>query len=315
MFTYEMRPSRITSVCTARYALLSTTRWVRASSSSGARRAVEVLARAARVVERDLARPVERARRAHAEERAVEGAARERLADDRVLARREDQRERRRAVAQVGSGDLPGLRRETGAVEDVVRDLEGDAEREPEGAEALVPRGEQAGRLEQAPRLERAPLEVRVDRRVGVVELPPLHRLAAREVDRGRREDPDALLVAGRGELGERAREQVVAARERRGRAVRRPRRGAAAPELRRVEDVVVDERGHVEELHRRRGRERRRRVERGREEAQRRPEPLPAGGERLGADRRHDALAAPDDRRQALLELVEEGREAAAPP
>ena len=54
-----------------------------------------------------------------------------RPADDLVLSRGEDERQRRHALAQVGAGDLPGLDRVAGAVEDVVCDLEGDAEARP----------------------------------------------------------------------------------------------------------------------------------------------------------------------------------------
>ena len=104
-----------------------------------AERAVEAGARAARVVERDLARALERAGLGDADERAVERPAGERAPDDRVLARGEEQRQRRRALAQVGAGDLAGLDRLARAVEDVVGDLEGDPEREPELAEAPSP--------------------------------------------------------------------------------------------------------------------------------------------------------------------------------
>ena len=55
---------------------------------------------------------------------------------------------------------------------------------------------EQARRLEQLPGLERAPLEVVLDRRVRVVALAPLHRLAARERERRVGEHGDALGVA-----------------------------------------------------------------------------------------------------------------------
>ena len=108
-------------------------------------------------------------------------------AHDLVLLRGEQERHRRRPLAQVGAGDLPGLLGLAGAVEDVVGDLEGDPEREAVRAERRVAAGaEQAGGLEELPGLERAALEVGVDRRLGTACLRALQRLAARE-RRGRR--------------------------------------------------------------------------------------------------------------------------------
>ena len=118
-----------------------TTRWVRVSSSSRWSSPFRRRPRPPRVVERDLARLVERAGRGDADERAVERAAGERRADDLVLARGEDQRQRRRALAQVDAGDLAGLDRLARAVEDVVGDLERDPEREPERARAAAELG------------------------------------------------------------------------------------------------------------------------------------------------------------------------------
>jgi hypothetical protein len=89
-------------------------------------------------------------------------------------------------VAQVGAGDLAGLDRLACAVEDVVGDLERDAERQ---AEFARPAAEPARGLEQLPRLQGAALQVRLDRRVRVMRLRPLHRLAAREAERRVRED------------------------------------------------------------------------------------------------------------------------------
>ena len=99
--------------------------------------AVQAGTRAARVRERDLAALLDGSRRRDAEEGALELlATRERLAYRLVALRGEQQRERRRPLAQVGAGDLAGLDRHAGAVEDVVGDLEGDAEREPERTRA-----------------------------------------------------------------------------------------------------------------------------------------------------------------------------------
>ena len=72
---------------------------------------------------------------------------------------------------------------------------------------------EQARRLEELAGLERAALEVGVDRSSRVVTLPPLQRLAARERQGRVREDRDAFEVARLRQLGEGAREEVVAGR------------------------------------------------------------------------------------------------------
>src|ERR1700693_1152596 len=120
--------------------------------------AVEAGAGAVRVVKRDRAGAVERGCPRDADERAVERATGERAANDGVLAGGQEQRQRRRALAEVDAGDLPRLEAVAGAVEDVVRDLEGDAERDAEVAERRVaPAGaEQAGGLEQLRRFQRA---------------------------------------------------------------------------------------------------------------------------------------------------------------
>src|SRR5579859_5786650 len=141
---------------------------------------IETGARATCVVERRRPRARQRTRARDADERTVHGPTGERAAHRVVLPGREQQRQRRRALAQVDARDLAGLEAVAGAVEDVVRDLEGDAEREPEAAERGVAavRAEQAGGLEQLRSLQRAPFEVAVDGRVGIVRLAPLERLA-----------------------------------------------------------------------------------------------------------------------------------------
>src|SRR6185436_18965720 len=131
-------------------------------------------------------------------------------------------RQRRRPLAQVGAGDLARLDRVARAVEDVVRDLEGDPEVEPEAAEPPA-RAQGARGLEELSRLQRAALEIRLDRRVGVVQLAPLHSLPAREAEARVRELRDAADVALGRELGEGAGEQVIARRLCGAGAVRRP--------------------------------------------------------------------------------------------
>src|SRR5439155_18524250 len=111
-------------------------------------------------------------------------------------------------------------------VEDVVGDLEGDPERESECSRST---GEPAGGLEQLAGLQPAALEVLLGRRVGVVSLRALQRLASGEAERRVGEDLDGTRVAGGCELGEATREQVVAGRTRRLGAVGRPGRGTTA--------------------------------------------------------------------------------------
>ena len=77
--------------------------------------AVEARAGAPSVVERDLAGPLQSAARGNPHERAVERAAGERISDVCILGRCEQERQRRRSVAQIGAGDLSGLDRRAGA--------------------------------------------------------------------------------------------------------------------------------------------------------------------------------------------------------
>jgi hypothetical protein len=116
----------------------------------------EMRARLGGVAQCDLAGLVQRARLGDADERALERPARERLPHDRVLTGGEDQGQGRRAFPEVVSGELPGLDRRAGAVEDVVGDLEGDPQREPEAANRLVAASEQARGAEELGGLQRA---------------------------------------------------------------------------------------------------------------------------------------------------------------
>ena len=147
------------------------------------------------VVEGHLARSIERTGRGDANEGALQRPARERSAHDRVLPRGEEKRQRRRAVPEVRARHLARLDRLAAAVEDVVRDLERDAE---QAAVLTAPATEDARGLEELPGLERAALEVVVDRRVGIVALAPLHCLAARERERGVRQHGDGARIARR---------------------------------------------------------------------------------------------------------------------
>ena len=157
-------------------------------------------ARPGGVVECDLSRLLECSALGDPDERSVLRSARERAADDCVLLRSEDERQRRRAVTQIRAGDLARLDRLPRAVEDVVHDLKDDAEVRAELPQRFAA-AEHAGRFEQLRRLQRAALDVGVNGRLGVVPLPALHGLAAHEAERRIREDLHRAEVAGRGEL------------------------------------------------------------------------------------------------------------------
>src|SRR5919106_410034 len=259
------------------------------------------------VVEGHRPGPHEGAGCGHAHERLLLRAAGERLPYDRVLARREDQRQRRHPLAQVGTRDLARIDRVAGAVEDVVRDLERHPERESEPPDPRIARAEEARGFEELPRLQRDSLDVRVDRRLRIVQLSLLHRLATGDRQAGAGEDVDALEVARVGELGHRPCEEVVATRSSGSCAVFVPRRGAAAAELRPVDEVVVHERRDVRELDGDAGTERLLAVA-GREVDEQRPETLAAGVDGVPADGGDDPRAALDGSREPLLELVEVG-------
>ena len=220
------------------------------------------------------------------------------------------------AVAEIDPGDLPGRVEVAAAVEDVVCDLERDAEGEPEASEACAVRAasEQAGSLEELPGFQRAAREVLVHRGLGPKGLPPLQRLAAGEGERCLRENGDRLRVASRRELRERPRKEIVAGRSRRRLAMLGPDRRPAAAQVGPVEKVVVDERRHVHELDRRStgdGALAFPLLRRGREEDEERPEPLPARGERV----RPDIPEAPGKHGDSALQPVLEQVEVAVEP
>ena len=98
----------------------------------------------------------------------------------------------------------------------------------------------------------------------------------------------------------------MVAGRLRGEGAVRRPRRRAATAQLRAVDDVVVDERRHVDELDRDALDDGWRRVGRRRQEGQGRAEPLATGRERIRADGGDGAGVRLDDLREPRLDGVE---------
>ena len=141
-----------------------------------------------------------------------------------------------------------------GHVEDVVEELEGEADAAAKGAEgagvaAGLERTEAARRLEQPRGLELAAREVALDRHGGVPGVGALAQLALGERAARVGEDADLVDPAVLGELGERAGEQEVTGRGRRA-APRARDDGRHAPAQRGgVEHVVVDERRAVDEL------------------------------------------------------------------
>ena len=154
---------------------------------------------------------------------------------------------------------------------------------------------------------EGAALEVGLRRRVGVVRLPPLHRLAAREAEGGVREHVDRPRIAELRQLGEGTGEEVVPRGACRPVAVRAPGGRRAAPELRAVDQVVVHECRHVDELGGEPRLDRRRAVRR-RQVAEQRTEPLAAGRERFASDLGDERPVVSTDSAQPHFDLVQEG-------
>ena len=119
----------------------------------------------------------------------------------------------------------------------------------PGAVEAAEQAAERAGGAEQPAGLEEAALDVGLDGDLGAARLLALQRLAARQVERGERQQRDGVGRARARQPGEGEREEVVAGRARERLAVPRPDGRVAAPQRRRVEHVVVHERRHVHEL------------------------------------------------------------------
>ncbi len=241
----------------------------------------------------------------HPDECPVERAAGERVADDRALAGGEDERKRGRPFPQVVAGELPGLDRRARAVEDVVGDLERNSEGEAEATEGLVAASQQARGAEELRGLQRAAPQVLLHGRVRPVGLRVLERLALHQRERRAGQELNALGVAGRGELRERAGEEVVAGRAGADRAVGPPRRLAPAPQSGAIDEVVVDEARHVDKLDGDAGREWVSSLRGGQEDEQG-PKPLTAGGERRGTGLRDRSGVAGDRLPQTLFQLLQ---------
>ena len=134
-------------------------------------------------------------------------------ANSLVAPRGEDERQRRGAVAEVDPLHLARRVEVAAAIEDVVGDLEGDPEREAEGAEAraVAPASQEARCLEELSRLQRAAREIVLDGSFRPESLAPLQRFTAGERERRVGEDQDRVRILRRSELCEGAREEVVA--------------------------------------------------------------------------------------------------------
>ena len=173
--------------------------------------------------------------------------------------RAQDERQRDRAVEQVGAAVLAGALGGPGDVEDVVEQLEGEADAAAERAEhlgvaAALERAQLARGLEQPRGLEVAALAG------SARAVTPVSHASARCSSSPRASADDAsertrtcVGAAVARQLGERLGEQQVAGGGRHQRGPRSAKTvGLAAPQRRGVEDVVVDERRGVDELDRR---------------------------------------------------------------
>ncbi len=204
--------------------------------------------------------------------------------DRGVLGRGEDQRQGDRAVEQVGAAGLAGALGRAGDVEHVVEELKGEADLGAESAQRLAVASHPAGALEQLRGLEAAAFEVALFGDLRVEGVLALGKLAASQRRRGFRQQRDRTAVAVFGEEGKGAREEQVtggdcAIATRDGCDRRLP-----AAQRRGVEDVVVDEGRHVDQLDRGRRPHRLLSTARaGAEQDQQRPQSLAAGGQRGG--------------------------------
>ena len=173
---------------------------------------------------------------------------------------------------------------------------------------------DQAGALEEARRLQAAALQVALGRGVDVPRVVALRELAEREAHGGTGQELDLALsafAAALAELGERAGEEEVADRggALAARGGHHGRHAAAKRSL--VQDVVVDEGRHVDELDRR-GAAKRRRLGLGprAEQHQHRAQALAAGLERRARVAAELVAVALDQLAQPLLDRRHQGGE-----
>ena len=208
------------------------------------------------------------------------------------------------------------------AVEDVVEDLEGEADQAAvlaDGTGRLGRAREQGAQgargREEIGRLALAAAQVGLDPDVHVVSLGPLQHLPLAEADGGGAQEVDRGGDARAHQLREGAGQQEVAGRDGDGRPVAMRHGRATAPQLGAVEDVVVDERRHVQQFDR--GRPAQHRLARrfaaaGAEERQQRPHALAAGAQRRAAGVAELAGILGGDPGEALLHQVEAAGDAA---
>jgi hypothetical protein len=179
--------------------------------------------------------------------------------DFREAAEAEDDRERRRALAEIAADRLADDLGRTDHVEEIVDDLEGDSELVAEPAHRLDRPWRRTGEVaadarsltEERGRLAGGDLPVVVRGHERISPEPLLEHLALAEVDaRLRRPADDGLVETPRHPEG--PAEEEVSRHEREGEAVPCERGGAAPAGLTGVEDVVVEERRRMDQLERR---------------------------------------------------------------
>ena len=225
-----------------------------------------------------------------------------------LLHDRVDHRQRRHALGQIASDRLAEVAVVAGDVEDVVGDLEGEAEVRSEPAERgdvlRIRVGEQRGALAarrvEARGLQLDALEIRVHR-WNVAFHGDLLQLAVAEREHGLRDDRDHLGLGQH--RGERVRlgEEVIADDERRVIAPHGVDRRDIPAHVGAVDDVVMHQGRGVHEL------ERLRAEARG-EEHQRRSEQLPGRREEVLDGGLEGGMGAPTDVEQTPFELAQLG-------
>ncbi len=158
----------------------------------------------------------------------------------------------------------------------------------PKPASCCRPPPRQQAASKSLPGLERAPKQILLNCGVGPERLAPLQCLTARQRQRRPGKRRHGARVTRSSQLCKGAGKKMVAGSLRRVLSVDRPGGRPAATQIRPVEHIVVDERGHVNELDRGSGRHHALAAPLlgwGREEHEHRTQPLPSGSERLDAD------------------------------
>ena len=246
----------------------------------------------------------------------------EELTQSRTLrigsAKGEKHRKRADALTQVRAGRLAGVLGLARDVEQVVGELEGDAE-------LLAVRRDRIGHLRRAPRGDRADPAGRSDQRAGLalehVEVMRDRVLTlggadgledlpgAQALERTREQTHDLRAEVGRDVGG--PREQEVAGEDGDRVVPARVGRGCAAPQRGLVHYVIVVQRGQMRELDDDRARDDAHRLRvavlRG-NQSQQRTEPLPTGTDQVARRLGDEGVVAHDRLKQRGLDIVEAG-------